>query len=107
MLSQKIDLAYNSDKPVQEPAPFAYAQPTYAQPMAQPAPQYAPAYMPQGMPAQNGYAPNYAQPMPAPVSNTAFEPDDPIPEQKPEEPTDRKHRPRFVDFFMKRNNDGK
>ena len=107
LLSQKIDLAYNSDKPVQEPAPFAYAQPTYAQPMAQPAPQYAPAYMPQGMPAQNGYAPNYAQPMPAPVSNTAFEPDDPIPEQKQEEPTDRKHRPRFVDFFMKRNNDGK
>ncbi len=40
----------------------------------------------------------------APAQPTAFEPDDPIPDNKAEAP-DRKHRPRFVDFFMKKNSD--
>ncbi len=45
----------------------------------------------------------YQQPAPAPMAQTpvSFEPDDPIPD-KPETP-DRKHRPKFVDFFMKKN----
>ena len=38
--------------------------------------------------------------------NESFEPDDLIPEKEtPAEETDRKHRPRFVDFFMRRNKD--
>jgi len=68
---------------------------------------------------QNGYAnvgggmnpmqaPMYAQPMQPvqPISNNTFEPDDPIPDT-PADDTDRKHRPRFVDYFMKRNSDNK
>ncbi len=50
----------------------------------------------QGMPMQ-------AIPVASPVAPTAFEPNDPIPEQA--QAPDRKHRPRFVDFFMKRNPD--
>ncbi len=50
-----------------------------------------------------GYAPQSAQP----VFNqpTSFEPDDPIPEKN--QAVDRKHRPRFVDFFMKRTDENK
>ena len=68
------------------------------------------------MPGQGTYAPMYAQPVApvapvAPVPMGAFEPGDPIPEtpieQAPTENTDRKHRPRFVDYFMKRNNEDK
>ena len=58
---------------------------------------------------------SFTQPQPQPAiqvqtPNVAFEPDDPIPTetkvQETEEP-DRKHRPKFVDFFMKRNNENK
>ncbi len=91
-LSDKIDMAYQGAGATagQQPQP----QPFYAQP----------AY------AQNGYAaggfaqPNYPQ---QPTENVAFEPDDPIPVAKQEEtPTpDKKHRPKFVDFFIRKNAD--
>ncbi len=70
--------------------------------------------------AQPNYAPTYAQPIqpmqptqPMPPVQSEpiapFEPDDPIPEttEKDAQPTDRKHRPRFVDFFMRKNSDDK
>ncbi len=47
---------------------------------------------------------------PAYVNETAtmaFEPDDPIPDNDQEESVDRKHRPRFVDFFMRKNSQDK
>ena len=103
LLSQKIDYAYN-DRAQESGQPYYPAQ----QPMA-----YA---QPQGYPP---YAPAYPQPVqpmpqkvaqPAQMPNAPFEPDDPIPEptaNQTEETVDRKHRPRFVDFFMKRNNGDK
>ena len=39
-----------------------------------------------------------------PVGATSFEPDDPIPSGNSEDQTEKKRRPRFVDFFMKKNN---
>ncbi len=56
-----------------------------------------------------GYAPmnTGVPPYQAPVNGvpnvSSFEPDDPIPVKDTTE--DRKHRPRFVDFFMKKNSD--
>lgn len=123
-LSQKIDYAYNEKAatpetlayayPAQPPRynDVAYAQPvqTYNQPYGAPQPQAQP------MQGQGGYAPMYAQPVApvapaAPAPMGAFEPGDPIPEtpvnQAPTENADRKHRPRFVDYFMKRNNEDK
>lgn len=113
LLSQKIDFAYNDRVGyAQEPTyaapaapatpvnqPFYGEQPAYAQPM----PPYG--GQPYGAPQP---APLYAQPVQpvAPVQNGAFEPDDPIPEPA-QETTDRKHRPRFVDFFMKKNSEDK
>ena len=47
--------------------------------------------------------PAYPQAEPQKTVET-FEPGDPIPDVKPEENVDRKHRPRFVDYFMKKNN---
>lgn len=93
-------------------------QPNYGQPAdsqgnyaAQPA-SYAeyPGYRP--APDQGaGYAsPVYGVPAGgAPQGNRSFEPDDPIPDyQQPaaQEP-DRKHRPKFVDYFIKKNSDNK
>ncbi len=107
LLSKKIDYAYN-DRSQEEPF---YPTPQYAQSMPTQQYGYAP-YAPQ-QPQQNGYAPAYAQPAQqpvAPVQNGAFEPDDPIPEpteNQKSETADRKHRPRFVDYFMKRNNGDK
>ncbi len=114
LLSQKIDKNAAFAQP-EQPNPFAYTQtppPVYpAQEAGYPQPQQTLGYgymQPpvQPMPPQNGYAyPQPAQPMqPAPAVNT-FEPDDPIPESS--EDRDRKHRPKFVDYFMKRNNDDK
>ena len=40
-------------------------------------------------------------------ATVAFEPDDPIPDNDKEENVDRKHRPRFVDFFMRKNSEDK
>ncbi len=106
VLSQKIDDAYGKrEQPVATPQPLYNAfAPQQAQPQ-QPFGQYPP--------VQNAYP--YAQPQ-APVqpyapvepANTSFEPDDPIPDTNGTEATpDRKHRPRFVDFFMKKNSDNK
>ena len=86
LLSRKIDFAYN-DGDMQPQTP-SYQANTYAQP-AQPAP------------VQN------VQPVQLVQSVQSFEPDDPIPDVKKDETVDRKHRPRFVDFFMKRNSDDK
>ncbi len=72
-LSQKIDSAYEAREGM--PAAPAYAQATEA--------------------------PYQPLPTVAPVEPVAFEPDDPIPDKA--DKVDRKHRPRFVDFFMKRN----
>ena len=120
LLSRKIDGA--SFAPQEEPQPYYNAQPMPPQPRfgengmgyAQPMPPYgAPAYAPpQG---QMGYAPyppvQPAQPVqPMPQNVGPFEPDDPIPEptaQADGENGDRKRRPKFVDFFMKRNSEDK
>ncbi len=79
-LSQKIDDAYVAQG-------NAYATPTYP---TQP----------------NGYESYPTQSVPpvppTPVEPTHFEPDDPIPDKT--EKVDRKHRPRFVDFFLRKNN---
>ena len=113
LLSQKIDFAYNDRNTgfvPQEPAQYvSYAVPqenTFGQPI----PQYASVYptQPTAQPVtpQNAYPPVYPTqaPVAQPTPNEAFEPGDPIPEQKSEETVDRKHRPRFVDYFMKKNN---
>ena len=84
-ISQKLDMAYNSVQ-----------QPTFMSQQPQP--------QPYTYPAQTVYA----QP---PVQAKEFEPDDEIPEPQqitaPAENTDRKHRPKFVDFFMRRNSEDK
>ncbi len=90
-LSQKMDGVYMSQQgnafanPYEAPAP-AYAPNTNATPYG-----------------GQGYNPAPAQPIfQQPAS---FEPDDPIPEKN--QTVDRKHRPRFVDFFMKRSDENK
>lgn len=49
--------------------------------------------------------PSYVQPA-QPIAGT-FEPDDPIPDTQTQQLPDRKHRPKFVDFFMKKNSQDK
>lgn len=112
LLSKKIDYAYNDRAqdgqqpyyPAQQPTGFGQAQP-YGYPP------YAPAYPQPVQPIQPMAQPmhqNVVQPTQTP--SAPFEPDDPIPEPteaQKEETVDRKHRPRFVDFFMKRNNGDK
>ncbi len=75
-ITQKIDSAYAAQERTEEP-PVQRAEPTYTEPYYQ------------------------APPVATPTPPTNFEPDDPIPDK--EEKVDRKHRPRFVDFFMKKN----
>ncbi|MBE5744516.1 MAG: cell division protein FtsZ [Clostridiales bacterium] len=98
VLSQKID-SVSAHAYHQPTDPFYAGQPAYAQPMQPIQPMQQPTF-----------AATYAQPMqpistaqPEPVA-APFEPDDPIPEKNEKEPEqqDRKHRPRFVDFFMKK-----
>ncbi len=131
LLSQKIDSAYNAEKSAQQQpnTPYAYTPPVFPENVgnyAQPAVNtYAPNYgAAQSQPnfTQNGYA--YPQPTqtvqtaqpvqpvaPMQTASVAFEPDDPIPDatatQPETPPTDRKHRPRFVDYFMKKNSENK
>ncbi len=85
---------YGSQPSVQQPfaqpmQPLQYGQTPYAQPYSQQQP-------------VQPYAQNM-QPMGETIK-PVFEPDDPIPEAKEDEneQIDRKHRPRFVDFFMKK-----
>ena len=86
-LSDRIDQAYQGGvAPVAQPQPAFTAQnPAYVQPN-----------YPQGY---GEYAPTEAP--------QAFEPDDPIPavEQKEEAVSEKKRRPKFVDYFIKRNSD--
>ena len=99
VLSQKIDDAY-----VQKEQPVPPVQPIFNAFAPQQPPQ-APQFEPYA-PAQNAYPYMPQQPV-QPVSNS-FEPDDPIPDTNEQETApDRKHRPRFVDFFMKKNSDNK
>ena len=100
LLSKKIDYAYN-DRAQEEQSYYAAQQSSYAQPQLQPQPYAYPSYTP-------AYPQNVAQAPQTP--SVPFEPDDPIPEpaaNQTEETVDRKHRPRFVDFFMKKNNGDK
>lgn len=117
VLAQKIDNAYNRRENGAADAfnaGFAQQTPRYAEPFMpqQPNTFYAqPAYVP-SQAQGNEYAPNvqpiqpisnaYAQPV-----NPSFEPNDPIPDAPQEDGTDRKHRPKFVDFFMKKNSEDK
>ena len=94
LLSQKINSAYSRRENATHENMYAASQPRFgdvggygAQPYGQ-----------------------YAQPMNQQYTQTgaqAFEPDDPIPDSQGEEAPDRKHRPRFVDFFMKKNSEDK
>ncbi len=126
-LSRKIDYAYNdkmyNDTRAVDPrygqAPtsrmpdnnMGYGQPQPA-PYANPYTMGAPSSIP--MQGQNIPSAEYPQQMPAngyPQSQgSSFEPNDPIPDVStnptPSTP-DKKHRPRFVDFFMKKNADDK
>ncbi len=116
MLSKKLDYSYNSRENTENGASNGYnTQPnsTYAQPMqsmqyAQPAQYVQPMQLGQyGQAYQNQQAygqPQPVQPMPYAQANRTFEPDDPIPDQSmTQDSVDRKHRPRFVDFFMRKN----
>ena len=89
-LSRRLDDAYNRRGNAGNTP-----EPNFSQPIA-----------PMGNQKSNGQTPynnlaNYQTPMQEMYTkpNNAFEPDDPI----LEDPKDRKHRPRFVDFFMKQN----
>ncbi len=89
-LSQKLDNAYvarEAGAPTQ-----SYPEQNYGAPTA---PYGGYPYQPANV---GGYqsAPNVM-----PTRTASFEPDDPIPDKS--EAPDRKHRPRFVDFFMKKN----
>lgn len=89
------------------------SQPSYGRPAeqgnyAQPAP-YAeyPGYT---APEQGGYGNAPAYPAgDARQAGRPFEPDDPIPDysQQSAPETDRKHRPKFVDYFIRKNSDNK
>lgn len=109
-LSRKIDYAYNDRMNANRVSENPYGQ-------AMPRTPYGET-MPYGnmnngnMPMQNGGFNNYSQPI-QPIAQpglSSFEPDDPIPDVnaiKEQEMTDRKHRPKFVDFFMKKNSEDK
>lgn len=110
-----------SIRPAQPAQTFGYAQPVQSAYQSPYGNQY-PAQPVQGgynMPQSNvptgEYAPQYARPMQAapqygssaPMPR-AFEPDDPIPDSAQAElSSDRKHRPKFVDYFIRKNSDNK
>ena len=100
VLAKKIDAAYNNRDGVISEQPFSPANPTLnGNTFAQPQPVQPLNYNQQTYSGQ----PNYYAPQP----NDAFEPNDPIPDSNAEEAVDRKHRPRFVDFFMRKNSEDK
>lgn len=83
MLSRKLDYAYSNQEMAQAPR-MEPIQPTYTT-------------------INDGYAPQPVQPSQTYAQpGVAFEPDDPIPDEN-EKTVDKKHRPRFVDFFMHKN----
>jgi cell division protein FtsZ len=89
MLSKKLDYSYNNREV--EPIRPVESVNNFAQPTVQPT--YEPRYTAQNPTTQQS---GYIRPM------ATFEPDDLIPEG---DATDRKHRPRFVDFFMRKNSE--
>ena len=100
VLAKKIDAAYNNRDGVISEQPFSPANPTLnGNTFVQPQPVQPLNYNQQTYSGQ----PNYYAPQP----NDAFEPNDPIPDSNAEEAVDRKHRPRFVDFFMRKNSEDK
>ncbi len=112
-LSEKIERTYGDKTATygEQPAPYTqpYAAPVYGgAPAYQPAPQEQPnGYYPYApyQPAGQGYAPQPQQAAPVPPA-APFEPDDPIPDASAVE-TEKRRRPRFVDYFIKRNGDNK
>ena len=102
-LSQKIDNAYTQRMDNAYNGAFA---PTYAEPASFTQTNYSQ----QNFGQTEGFTPmqsvppvQQVQPL-QPVGATSFEPDDPIPDSNVEEQAEKKRRPRFVDFFMKKNN---
>ena len=117
ILAQKIDNAYAgnanvafqatpqpSEIAMQSTQPIYSGQPVYnAQQYVTPQTE-APAFTyPQSVAPVQPVQPIQAQP----ISVAPFEPDDPIPDSKVEEAQEKKARPRFVDFFMKKNSSDK
>ncbi len=101
VLAKKIDYAYNArNSNSAQNDPYGYPQSSYPnQPMqAMPYVNNAQGYPAYGQGSQMAQNPAYRQNI-----NGAFEPEDPIPDENGTE--DRKHRPRFVDFFMRKNSD--
>ncbi len=112
LLSQKIENAQETGNASLFGQQTLYAEQAYgyakqpfaqqpAQPYGQPTSQLNYGQTPYAQPIQPMQP---MQPSAEPIA-PVFEPDDPIPEAKEtenEEKPDRKHRPRFVDFFMKK-----
>lgn len=111
VLAQKIDNAYTA----REDKSFGNYEDTFAPRYDQPAaaPYAQPVYPQQSVTQNDGFAPMQSvppvqpvQPL-QPVGATSFEPDDPIPDAGTGDTAEKKRRPRFVDFFMKKNNEEK
>jgi hypothetical protein len=116
VLAQKIDNAYNRrENGGVDPFNAGYAQQArYNEPFApqQPNAFYSQQPYAAAQAQANEYMSNVQliQPIPNTYSQSAgatFEPDDPIPDANQEGAPDRKHRPKFVDFFMKKNSEDK
>ncbi len=109
LLSRKIDgVAFAKDEPYYNSQPI-HQQPTFLDGglnYAQPASPYG-GYIQQGQPTYPPMQQQTQQPTSIPVADP-FEPDDPIPETTSKtETVEKKRRPKFVDFFMKKNSDNK
>lgn len=115
ILAQKIDSAYMNKGETTYNAPYT-PQPkdSFMPQPAQPVYNGQPVYGAQSYPMSQMESSVYPQSVPSvqpaqqaiqaqPVNVAPFEPDDPIPDSKTEEPAEKRTRPRFVDFFMKRN----
>ena len=106
-LSEKIDRVYTSGVAQEAPVQPMPAQAYYPEQVQN----YAPQPQAYQQPYQQPYAPQPQPVYPAqPVQEAApFEPDDPIPDAEiaPTVEPDRKHRPKFVDFFIKKNGENK
>lgn len=109
ILAQKIDDAYTrkGDNAFEN----AFSAPRYAEPA--PSPYGQPVYAQQPVMQNDGFTPmqsvppvQQVQPL-QPVGAASFEPDDPIPDTGADANSEKKRRPRFVDFFMKKNNEEK
>jgi len=92
MLSQRIERAYNEGKATDT----ARTPNNFGFPQAAQAPMY-----------RNDMMGNTVTPSSMPNEPSAFEPNDPIPENVDTTNPDRKHWPKFMDYFMKKNNEDK